>query len=135
MRDTTTNHSAPGFRRNPTYHITVKHFSGTVVIFFADAILASTSHAKVMREQDHDPVYYIPFEDIYFSEFLKRSETRTYCPFKGHASHWTVTASDETAKDVLWSYEDPYAEMEAIRGYGAFYPSKVRVDVTPASKL
>lgn len=126
-------HSAPGFRRNPTYSITIKRFSGTVVVFFADAVIASTGHARVLREQGHEPVYYIPFEDIYF-EFLRRSETRSYCPFKGHASYWSVIASGQTSKDVMWSYEDPYAEVAAIRDHGAFYPGKVRIDITPASR-
>ncbi|PWJ85398.1 uncharacterized protein (DUF427 family) [Pseudaminobacter salicylatoxidans] len=127
-------HSAPGFRRNPTYSITVKRFTGTVVVFFADAVIASTTHAKVLREQGHEPVYYIPFEDIYF-EFLRPSETRTYCPFKGHASYWNVIASGDAARDVMWSYQDPYSEMAVIDKHAAFYPRKVRIDVTPASRM
>lgn len=125
--------TSPGFRRNPTYHITVRRFSGVVVVTFGDAIIASTTAAKVLREENHQPVYYIPFEDIYF-EHLRPSETRTHCPYKGYASHWGVSASGDAETDVMWAYEDPYEEMKAIRNHGAFYPKKVSIDVTPASK-
>ncbi|PSJ61411.1 DUF427 domain-containing protein [Pseudaminobacter soli (ex Li et al. 2025)] len=124
--------SSPGFRRNPQYHISVRRFSGIVVVTFADAVLASTTAARVLREEGHKPVYYVPFEDIYF-EFLTRSDTRTHCPFKGYASHWNVTASGDAEKDVMWAYEEPYEEMKIIRNHGAFYPQKVRIDVTPKS--
>lgn len=52
---------APGFRRNPNYHMTVRRFIGTVVVTFADAVIASSTAAKMLREDNHPPVYYIPF--------------------------------------------------------------------------
>ncbi len=124
---------APGFRRNPNYHITVRRFSGTVVVSFAGAVIASTTAAKVLREERHQPVYYIPFRDIYF-EFLTRTEMRTHNAYKGEAVHWNVAASGEAEDDVMWSYDAPYDELKAIMNHGAFDPNKVRVDVLAAAK-
>jgi uncharacterized protein (DUF427 family) len=47
---------------------------------------------------------------------------RSYCPFKGHASYWSLKGGAENA---VWSYEDPYDDMAAIKGRLAFYADKV----------
>jgi len=123
---------SPGFQRNQSYRISVEPFDGTVTVAFSDAILASTDKALVLREADRPPVFYIPFEDIYF-EFLKRSETTTHCPYKGNASYWNATAAGEAVNDVMWAYERPYDEMVLIKNHGAFYPDKVRIEANPKS--
>ncbi|MEP9385702.1 DUF427 domain-containing protein [Mesorhizobium sp. KR9-304] len=118
---------APGFQRNPSRRITVEPFDGAVTVAFSDAILASTNEALVLREADYPPVFYIPFKDIYF-EFLTSSDTSTHCPYKGNASYWNASAVGEAVNDVMWAYERPYDEMMQIRGHGAFYPDKVRIE-------
>ena len=123
---------APGFQRNPSHRITVEPFDGIVTVVFADAMLASTDKALILREANYPPVFYIPFEDIYF-EFLKRSDSSTHCPFKGNASYWSASAAGEAANDVMWAYERPYDEMTGIKDHGAFYPDKVRIEAKPRS--
>ena len=123
----TTSTTAPGFKSRPDHRITVEPFNGTVTVRLSDAIIASTQNAKVLREAGHDPVFYIPFEDIYF-DFFEKTGTRTHCPFKGDASYWRASAVGEAAEDVMWAYEHPYEEMLAIKDHGAFYPDKVDID-------
>jgi uncharacterized protein (DUF427 family) len=123
---------SPGFQRNPSHRITVKPFDGAVTVVFSDAILASTDKALVLREADYPPVFYIPFEHVYF-EFMKRSDTSTHCPYKGNASYWNASAVGEAVNDVMWAYERPYDEMAAIKDHGAFYPNKVRIEANPKS--
>jgi uncharacterized protein (DUF427 family) len=123
---------SPGFQRNPSHRITVEPFDGAVTVVFSDAILASTDKALVLREADYPPVFYIPFEDIYF-EFLKRSDTATHCPYKGNASYWSASAAGEAVNDVMWAYERPFDEMLQIKDHGAFYPNKVRIEANPSS--
>ncbi|MFX6972985.1 DUF427 domain-containing protein, partial [Acinetobacter baumannii] len=65
------------------------------------------------REAGLPPVYYIPREDVAMSE-LEPSPTRTHCPYKGDASYFGTR--DGAAKDVAWSYEDPFDHMPAIKG-------------------
>lgn len=121
---------SPGFKSHPEHRIGLKPFDGVVVVTFSDAIVASTERALVLDESGHDPVYYIPFEDIYF-EFLEPTATRTHCPFKGDASHWRAFASGNAVDDVMWAYTAPYDEMAAIKDHGAFDPDKVRIEATP----
>ena len=47
---------------------------------------------------------------------LERSETTTHCPYKGDATYWNVDGE----ADAAWSYEEPYGEVEAIRGHLSF---------------
>lgn len=123
---------SPGFRSNPSHHITVEPFDGVVTVHFSSAVIASTKNAKVLKEAGHSDVLYIPFEDIYF-DFLRRSETSTHCPFKGDASYWSVIAAGEARPNIMWAYEHPYDEMLIIRDHGAFYPEKVSIEATAAA--
>ena len=102
-----------------------------VTVSFAEAIVASSNEALVLREEDYPPVFYIPFKDVYF-DFLKPTDTSTHCPYKGNASYWSASASGEAEKDVMWAYEHPYDEMIRIKDHGAFYPNKVTIDANPA---
>ena len=122
--------AAPGFQRDPSHKITVEPYNGSVTVSFAGAIVASTENALVLREASYPPVFYIPFEDVYF-EFLHRSNSSTHCPFKGDATYWNASASGEGAADVMWAYENPYDEMAPIKDHGAFYPNKVRIEASP----
>ncbi len=122
---------SPGFQRNPSRSITVEPFAGVVTVKLADAILASTDKALVLREENYPAVFYIPFEDIYF-EFLKRNDASSHCPYKGDASYWSASAGGEAAANVMWAYEKPYDEMARIKDHGAFYPDKVKIDAVPA---
>lgn len=123
----TTGNAAPGFQSRPDHRISLEPFEGTVTVRLSDAIIAATENAKVMREADYAPVFYIPFEDIYF-DFFEKTDTKTHCPFKGDASYWRASAVGQAAQDVMWAYEHPYEEMLAIRDHGAFYPDKVDID-------
>lgn len=118
---------APGFGRHPDHRILVEPYPGTVTVRFGDTVVASSKQALELREASYPPVLYLPLQDIYLEHFEK-SATTTHCPFKGDATYWSVRAQGEAADDVLWVYEEPYDEMTAIAGHGAFYPDKVRID-------
>ena len=51
---------------------------------------------------------------------LRRSDTSSYCNYKGYATYWTVTVGDTVVDDAAWSYEDPLPESEPIRGLLSF---------------
>ena len=58
---------------------------------------------------------------------LARSDHRTHCPFKGDASYFSLKDGPENA---VWSYEQPYDEMMAIKERLAFYPDKVEISAS-----
>jgi uncharacterized protein (DUF427 family) len=73
-------------------------------------------------------VQYIPLADVVASA-LTPSDTTTYCPFKGDASYYHVTAGGDTVDDVIWYYEQPYPAVADIAGRVAFYESKAEVAI------
>ena len=68
-------------------------------------------------------VYYIPRKDVHMDRLVPSRHT-TYCPFKGDASYYSLKDGPENA---IWSYEQPYDEMAAIRERLVFYPDKVEL--------
>lgn len=118
---------APGFRENPGKTITIEPHEGTVTVTHEGRILAQSTAAKLLREDGYEPVIYIPFSDIDLSG-LTRSATDTYCPFKGRATYWAQGLPGSPGEDLMWSYETPYDEMEAIRDHGAFIKEKVKIE-------
>ena len=53
--------------------------------------------------------------------YLRESQTRTVCPWKGTASYYDVAVNGEVNKDAAWVY--PVAKPEAghIAGYVAYW--------------
>ncbi|ESY78145.1 DUF427 domain-containing protein [Mesorhizobium sp. B283B1A] len=123
-----------GRHADSTHHagqLAIEPFAGTVTVRFSDAIVAATERAKVLREEGHEPVFYIPFEDIYFDLFEK-TNTTSESPPKGTASYWRVHAVGSSADDFMWAYETPDTAARAIARHGTFDPQKARIDVEPA---
>lgn len=94
-------------------------------------IVADTDAALRLDESTYPAVHYIPWDDV-VQKVLTRTETSTYCPFKGEASYYSVTtAAGATVEDVIWTYEQPYPAVAAIAGHVAFYPGKAEISVSP----
>ena len=105
--------SAPGFAKHSGYSIALQP-AEPVTIRMGDQIIAKSSAALSMQEGSYSLVLYIPFEDVAVN-FISKSETTSYCPFKGTASYWNIITNGETIVDAAWSYEDPFDEMLAIK--------------------
>jgi uncharacterized protein (DUF427 family) len=60
-------------------------------------------------------------------DLLQRSDTTTYCPYKGTASYWSAVIDGVVVDDVAWSYEDPVPESNALRGLLSFDTGRVSV--------
>lgn len=98
--------------------------SRRVRVVFSGKVIADSARAIRVLETSHPPTYYIPPEDIQMA-CLSMSRRRTFCEFKGSASYWTITLNGQRAENAAWSYENPAPGYEAIRGYLAFYASRV----------
>jgi uncharacterized protein (DUF427 family) len=105
----------------PAPHITVTPAGVRVRVAMKGELIADTREALALKEGDYPVVYYFPRKDVKI-ERLARTERRSYCPFKGHASYYSLKGG---AQNAVWTYEDPYDEMLAIREFLAFYPDKV----------
>ena len=91
--------------------------------------MAASTPSLTLQEASYPPVQYVPLADIDPS-LLARTETTTYCPYKGDAAYYSVNAPDGTVVDAGWTYDEPYDAVAEIAGHVAFYPTKVTVDVS-----
>lgn len=117
----TLDNSAPGFKRVSRSHIVTRPAGVRVRVTFKGEVLADTLEAIEMKEGSYPAVLYIPRKDVKMDR-LVRSSHRTHCPFKGDASYFSLANGPENA---VWSYEQPYDEMQEIKDLLAFYPGKV----------
>jgi uncharacterized protein (DUF427 family) len=91
---------------------------------FGGEVVADTAGALVLREASYPAVYYVPRADAAM-DLLEATDHSTHCPYKGDASYFTISAGGRHAANAVWSYEQPYPAVMAIRDYLAFYPNRV----------
>ena len=121
--------SRPVLEPTAEHPITINPTGQHVVIRVHGDVVADTHRALQLQESTYPAVQYIPFDDV-VSDVLTRTDTSTYCPFKGEAAYYSVTtAAGDTVDDAIWFYEQPYPAVAAIAGHVAFYPDKAEVTV------
>jgi uncharacterized protein (DUF427 family) len=120
MNATAVAKKAPGFIKNPDKFLEVEPTPRRVRVKFAGETIADSTHALLMCEGGHLPVYYFPMADVRMDLFTP-TDHATHCGYKGDASYWTLTVGDRTEESVMWSYRSPYQEMLGITDYCAFY--------------
>lgn len=105
-------------------HIRVMHGTET---------LADTRAALRVLETASPPTFYLPPDDVNLA-LLEASTQSTLCEWKGVGRAFDLIASRHGASlsAVAWAYFDVFPEFEAIRGFFAFYPAKVRCMVDGA---
>lgn len=104
--------------------ITIGPASKRVVVTVGDSAIADTVKALTLREANYPAVQYVPRDDADMSA-LVRSETTSYCPYKGEASYFNVSSGGKVSVDAVWTYEAPHEAVAQIKGYLAFYPDRV----------
>ena len=107
----------------PDYAVQILPCSGSVRVSFADTVIAESKRALLVRETKHADVFYIPREDV-LMDLFERTQHSTYCPFKGHASYWTLSVNGAVSENIVWSYEDPYPEVIDLKDYMSFYTDR-----------
>lgn len=96
-----------------------------VRVTFNGEIIADSLDAILLEESKYPPVYYLPRKDVKMERLIRTSHT-THCPHKGDATYYSV-CNGRTARNAVWSYEQPYETMLAIKERLAFYPDKVEI--------
>lgn len=110
--------------------ITVTPTGRRVTVRIGDTVLADTTGALTLQESTYPAVQYIPLADVEPGR-LERTETHTYCPYKGEASYYSLVVPDaDETTDAVWTYENPYDAVAGIAGHVAFYPNRVDIRLT-----
>ena len=120
--------SGPGWKQYPEHRIATRPAGVRVQVRAGGDVIADTRDAIQLEEATGEGkstvapvVYYIPRKDVKMDRLVRTSHS-TYCPFKGHASYYSLINGPENA---VWTYEDPYDEVRVIKDHLAFYPNKV----------
>ncbi|MCU1352782.1 MAG: hypothetical protein JWM05_1991 [Acidimicrobiales bacterium] len=110
----------------PDHPITIEPAGRRVTVRVGDKVVADTTAALILNEAGYRPVPYIPINDV-DQTMLRSSPTSTYCPYKGDASYYSIVGPHGVIEDAIWTYEHPYAAVEAIAGHLAFYADRVQI--------
>jgi uncharacterized protein (DUF427 family) len=108
----------------PDHPITVSPHAGRIVVRLEGKIVADTSRALALKEANYPVTYYIPRVDADMA-LLERTDHATYCPYKGDCSYFNIPLGGERSRNAVWTYENPYDAVAAIRDHLAFYPDRV----------
>jgi len=63
---------------------------------------------------------YFPLESVK-KEFLSKSESETFCHWKGTASYYDLKVEGATNNDAAWYYQEPKPLADGIKGRVAFW--------------
>ena len=108
----------------PDHPITISPTAGRVVVKLAGRVIADTHRALTLKEASYPAVQYIPREDADIS-LLARTEHETYCPYKGECFYYSIPSGGERSVNAVWTYENAYPAVAAIKGHRAFYSDRV----------
>jgi uncharacterized protein (DUF427 family) len=121
----------PVLKPGTDHPITVTPNPARVIVTRGGQVVADTRAALTLQEASYPPVQYVPRADA-DPALLQRTDHETYCPYKGEASYFTLTAGDAPAENAVWTYEHPHEAVAGIREYLAFYPNQVEIREEPA---
>ena len=108
----------------PDHPISITPTPRRVVVTVGGRVVADSRHALTLQEARYPAVQYVPRADVDLS-LLERTAHATYCPYKGDCAYYSVPGGGERAINAVWTYEQPYDAVAAIRGHVAFYPDRV----------
>jgi uncharacterized protein (DUF427 family) len=108
----------------PDHPITIVPESRRVRVLLSGIAVADTRNALRLEEARYPAVFYVPRTDIRAECFAAAART-SHCPYKGDARYFDLVVSGNRRPEAVWSYEDPYPAVAAIRNHVAFYPDRV----------
>jgi uncharacterized protein (DUF427 family) len=111
---------------NPYHRVDCRPTKRRLRVSVNGATLVDTDDTVIVFETALDPRLYVDPSHVR-TDLLRRSETSSYCNYKGFATYWSVVVDDLAVDDVAWSYEDPPPESLPIKGFLSF--DATRTDV------
>lgn len=112
---------------NPYHRVDCRPVNRRLVVSAGDTVLVDTADTIILFETGIAARLYVD-KGAVRTDLLQRSDTTSYCNYKGVATYWTVVVGDSVIEDAAWSYEDTLPESKPIEGYLSF--DAERVDMT-----
>ena len=111
---------------NPYHRVDCRPTNRGLRVIVAGATLVDTADTVIVFETALEPRLYVD-PSLVHTEMLRRTDTSSYCNYKGYATYWAAVVGDTVVDDVAWSYEDPPPECLPIEGHLSF--DTARADV------
>lgn len=115
---------APGHEKWPSHRVDERHVEKRVIARVNNEIIADSRDVIRVEEDGSPERFYFPRNDVKM-EKLHSTPTKTECPFKGHASYFSIDTGQRELQDAAWSYESPYDEHSDLKERIAFYTDKI----------
>ena len=111
---------------NPYHRVDCRPTDRGLRAAIADTVLVDTIDTVVVFETALGPKLYVAPTHVR-TDLLRRSETTSYCNYKGYATYWSAVIGDEVYEDVAWSYEETLPETRPIEGFLSFDENRADV--------
>lgn len=107
---------------NPYHRVDIRPTRRHLRVEAAGTTLVDSDDTLILFETALGPKLYVDPTHVR-TDLLQRSETTSYCNYKGHATWWSAVVDGTVVEDVAWTYEDPLPESIAITGCFSFEPT------------
>jgi uncharacterized protein (DUF427 family) len=111
---------------NPYHRVDCRPTNRGLRVIFAGSVLVDTADTTIVFETALEPRLYVA-PSLVHTDALQRSQTISYCNYKGYATYWSAVVGDAVVEDVAWSYQDPPPETLPIKGYFSFDTARAEV--------
>jgi uncharacterized protein (DUF427 family) len=111
---------------NPYHRVDCRPTQRRLRVAVDGRVLVDTDDTVIVFETALEPRLYVD-PSLVRTDLLRRTQTSSYCNYKGVASYWAAVVGDTVIDDVAWSYEDPLPETLPIKGHLSF--DNTRADV------
>jgi uncharacterized protein (DUF427 family) len=104
---------------NPYHRVDCRPTKRGLRVTVADTVLVDTTDTVIVFETSVETRLYVAPSYVR-TDLLRRSESTSYCNYKGYATYWSAVIGDAVVEDMAWSYDDPLPETSPIKGYFSF---------------
>lgn len=104
---------------NPYHRVDCRPTDRRLRVAVAGEVLVDTRDTMIVFETSVETRLYVSPRHVR-TELLRRSDTSSYCNYKGHATYWSAVVGDTLVADVAWTYDDPLPETLPIKGFFSF---------------
>jgi len=104
---------------NPYHRVDCRPTKRRLRVSINGTVLVDTDDTIILFETALEPRLYV--DPAYVrTDVLRRTDTSSYCNYKGFATYWAVVLGDRVIEDIAWSYADPPPESLPIKGFLSF---------------
>lgn len=104
---------------NPYHRVDCRPTRRRLRASVAGVTLVDTDDTVIVFETALEPRLYVD-PTLVRTDLLRRTDTVTYCNYKGFATYWSAVVDDHVIDDIAWSYPDPPPESLPIKGFFSF---------------